>query len=318
MNTLSIVIPIKNEAKSLPELLSRLNAVLSKLNWQSEIIFVDDGSRDETYSFLEKISKQDKSVKIVSLSRNFGKAAALSAGFDSARGDVVVTMDGDLQHKPEDIPKFLAKIDEGADMVISWREKRKDNALTRRIPSWFANRFIASMSGLPLTDFGGTFHAYKCELLEGIELYSELHRFIPALVNWKGGYKIAEVPIDNPPRKFGKSNYGLWRIVRVLFDLITIKYFSSYITHSLYFFGLFGLSMLGLGTAGAVFLIIRKLFGVAILTEHGPLFITSIFLLLVGIQLILFGLMTEVLSRVYHKTSNKKTYRIRKSINFDS
>ncbi|HEY9582879.1 MAG TPA: glycosyltransferase family 2 protein [Candidatus Paceibacterota bacterium] len=315
MNTLSIVIPIKNEAKSLPELLSRLNAVLSKLNWQSEIIFVDDGSRDETYSFLEKISKQDKSVKIVSLSRNFGKAAALSAGFDSARGDVVVTMDGDLQHKPEDIPKFLAKIDEGADMVISWREKRKDNALTRKIPSWFANRFIAKMSGLPLHDFGGTFHAYKRELLEGIELYSELHRFIPALVNWRGSYRVAEVSIENPPRKFGSSNYGLWRIVRVLFDLVTIKYLSSYITHSLYFFGLFGLSMLSLGGLGTVFLIIRKLSGVLILTEHGPLFITSIFLLLVGIQLILFGLMTEVLSRVYHSSTNKKTYRIRQTVN---
>ena len=316
MATLSIVIPLKNEEKSIPELYQRLVLVLDNLKRESEVIFVDDGSTDRTLDLLEEIGNKDKRIKIISFVRNFGKAAALSAGFDASSGDVVVTLDGDLQHKPEDVPKFLTKIDEGADMVIGTRVRRQDNALTRRIPSWFANRFIASMSGLPLTDFGGTFHAYKCELLEGIELYSELHRFIPALVNWKGGYKIAEVPIDNPPRKFGKSNYGLWRIVRVLFDLITIKYFSSYITHSLYFFGLFGLSMLGLGTAGAVFLIIRKLSGVLILVEHGPLFITSIFLLLVGIQLILFGLMTEVLSRVYHKTSNKKTYRIRRSVNF--
>jgi len=316
MKSVSIVIPLKDEEKSITELYQRLANTLSGLERECEVIFIDDGSTDKTLELLEEIGSKDKRIKIISLVRNFGKAAALSAGFDAAQNDVVVTLDGDLQHKPEDIPKFLVKLDKGADMVISWREKRKDNTFTRKIPSWFANRFIAKMSGLPLHDFGGTFHAYKRELLDGIELYSELHRFIPALVNWKGGYKIAEVSIENPPRKFGKSNYGLWRVVRVFFDLITIKYFSSYITHSLYFFGLFGLSMLGLGTAGAVFLIIRKLSGVLILVEHGPLFITSIFLLLVGIQLILFGLMTEVLSRVYHKTSNKKTYRIRRSVNF--
>ena len=315
MNTLSIVIPLKNEAKSVPELWQRLAGALAELSgWQADVTFIDDGSTDETLDILEDLGQRDKRVRVISFVRNFGKAAALQAGFDNASGQVMITMDGDLQHTPEDIPRFLSEIERGADMVIGTREKRQDNPITRRIPSWFANRFISRMSGLHLRDFGGTFHAYRRELLEGIELYSELHRFIPALVNWKGGYNVAEVLISNPPRKFGKSNYGLWRVIRVLFDLITIKYFSSYITHSLYFFGLFGLSFLGLGGLGTVFLVYRKLSGVFILVEHGPLFITTIFLLLVGVQLILFGIMTEVLSRIYHTTSGKKTYRIRRSV----
>ena len=248
MKTLSIIIPVINEAESIPELWSRLKKVLDKINYQTEIIFIDDGSTDNTLNVIKNIG--DKRVKAISFVRNYTKSPALSAGFENASGDVIITMDGDLQHEPEEIPKFLEKIESGYDMAIMWRHQRKDNLITRRIPSKIANLLISKLSGINIHDFGGTFHAYKKQTLEGLELYSELHRFIPALVSWSGGYKIAEVPVTNPPRKYGKSNYGLGRIVKVFFDLITVKYFGSFVHQSLQFFGLIGLTFITLGGLG--------------------------------------------------------------------
>ncbi len=312
MKKISIIIPMKNEEQSIPELWARLVVALGKIDWQWEVIFIDDGSTDRTLEVLNVLREKDSRARVLSFVRNFGKASALQAGFDNAKGDYVLTMDADLQHEPEEIPNFVTKLKEGNDMVISWRHKRRDNALTRKIPSWLANRIIEKMSGLKLHDFGGTFHAYRKELLEGIELYSELHRFIPALANWNGGYKYVELPINNPDRKYGKSNYGLGRIYKVIVDLIVVKYFASYVNRPLQIFGSVGFSLLVLGVLGNIFLLYKKVFlGTLVLVEHGPLFMVSIFLVIIALQFIFFGIMAEMLSRIYFRSSDRHIYKLR-------
>lgn len=315
MRSLSIVIPVLNEAASLEELLARLRTAVSGLGLETEIIFIDDGSTDETPALLERIAASDPKVRIISFRRTFRKSAALMAGFEAASGDIVLTMDGDLQHEPEEIPAMVGKIREGYDIVTTWRHRRRDNLITRRIPSLIANRIMAAVSGVRLHDFGGTFHAYRREVLEGLELYSELHRFIPALVCWNGNYRIHEHPINNPPRKFGSSHYGLGRIIKVFFDIITVKYFTSYVSRSLEFFGLIGLFFMFLGSCGGSFVAFRKIvLGVPILM-HQPLFIVSIFTFVIGLQFILFGILGEVLTRIYYATTGRKIYSVKRKVN---
>ena len=237
---LSIVIPIHNEEPSILPLYDRLTAVLEALQKPFEIIFVDDASTDRSFDLLANLVETDSRLKVIRLRRNFGQTAALSAGFDEAQGSVIVSLDGDLQHDPEDIPALLAKIDEGYDIASGWRKNRIDNAITRKIPSRIANWLMAKVSGLELRDFGTTFKAYRSEVLKDVNLYGELHRFIPALASFYGA-RVAEVPIRNIPRAAGQSHYGLGRTFNVMFDIITIKFLLRYFTRPMHFFGRIGL-----------------------------------------------------------------------------
>ena len=235
----SIVVPFYNEQENIPTLYMKITEVMDAIGEPYEMVFVDDGSKDNSYRVLSDIYEHDRRVNVVRLRRNFGQTPALKAAFDFARGEVVISMDGDLQHEPEEIPRFLEKIEEGYDLVSGWRHQRRDHWLMRRIPSAAANWLMAKLSGIELHDFGTTFKAYRREILQEIQLYGELHRFIPALASSTGA-RIAEVPISNPDRKSGQSNYGIGRTVRVFFDLIMVKFLLDYSTRPLQFFGLLG------------------------------------------------------------------------------
>src|SRR5271167_2138290 len=255
---LSVVVPIHNEEPSILPLYDRLTAVLERLRKPYEIIFVDDASTDRSFDLLANLVETDHRLKVIRLRRNFGQTAALAAGFDEAQGNVIISLDGDLQHAPEDIPALLAKIEEGYDIASGWRKERVDNALTRKLPSRIANWLMAKSSGVALRDFGTTFKAYRAEVLKDINLYGELHRFIPALASFYGA-RIAEVPIRNTPRAAGDSHYGISRTFRVLFDILTIKFLLKYFTRPMHFFGLLGLG--GTTTGGAIlfYLLVEKI-----------------------------------------------------------
>src|ERR1700682_751618 len=266
---LSIVIPIHNEEPSILPLYDRLTAVLESQQKQYEIIFVDDASTDRSFDLLANLVEIDARLKVIRLRRNFGQTAALSAGFDEAQGSVIVSLDGDLQHAPEDIPALLGKIEEGYDIASGWRKDRVDNALTRKIPSRIANWLMAKSSGIALRDFGTTFKAYRAEVLKEINLYGELHRFIPALASFYGA-RVIEVPIRNSARTSGGSHYGLARPFHVLFDIITIKFLLKYFTRPMHFFGSLGLVGTSIGGAILGYIAIYKLTGHEIVLEHGP------------------------------------------------
>src|SRR5215471_11134474 len=275
-----------------------------------EVVFVDDGSRDATYKILCEIAAADSRVTVVRLRKNFGQTAGLKAGFDYARGEVIISMDGDLQHDPAEIPAFIAKIQEGYDIVSGWRYQRRDAWLTRRLPSRTANWLMAKLCGLALHDFGTTFKAYRREVIKEMQLYGQLHRFIPALASWSGA-TIAEIPIKNPSRGSGKSNYGLSRTFTVLLDLICIKFLLDYSTKPLQFFGKWGLLSTGAGGLTGLFLLFRKfVLHVEIMQQHGPLFLACILLIICGIQLISVGLVGEMLSRTYYETQHKRIYSV--------
>src|SRR4029078_12723450 len=279
---LSIVIPVHNEEPSLLPLYDRLTAVLESLQKPYEILFVDDASTDRSFELLANLVETDEHLKVIRLRRNFGQTAALSAGFHEAEGEVIIAMDGDLQHAPEDIPALLKKIDEGYDIASGWRKQRMDNALTRKIPSRIANWLMAKASGMELRDFGTTFKAYRAELLKDVHLYGELHRFIPALASFYGA-RVAEVPIQNTPRVAGGSHYGLGRTFRVLFDIFTIKFLLKYFTRPMHFFGKLGLLSAGSGGLLLTGIAIKKFWtGVDIITEHGPLMLLGALALVTG------------------------------------
>src|SRR6266702_199450 len=243
----SIVVPFHNEEENVTTLYDRLKAVMEQVGESFELVFVDDGSRDRTYRLLEEIAAVDSRVLVIKLRRNFGQTSALAAGFDHSQGDFILAMDGDLQHDPDEIPNFLAKLEEGYDVVSGWREQRGDNFLLRRLPSHIANRIMAVFSDVDIHDFGTTFKAYRREIIQNIPLYGELHRFIPALATWSGA-RITEIPINNPPRQNGKSNYGLSRTFHVFLDLLSTKFLLDYSTRPLHFFGFLGLLATGAGT----------------------------------------------------------------------
>lgn len=275
-----------------------------------EMVFVDDYSSDSSYDILVDIAQQDHRVVLVKLKRNYGQTGALAAGFDYAEGDIIISMDGDLQHDPEDIPALVERLFEGNyDLVSGWRKKRVDNLFLRRIPSRIANWMMSKLSGVDLHDFGTTFKVYRKRTIKQINLYGELHRFIPALAAWNGA-RITEVPIRNVDREAGKSHYGISRTFRVLFDLLTIRFLLKYVTRPLHFFGPIGLITITTGIVLSLFLLVRKFLGSELFTEHGPLLILAAMMFLAGVQLISTGLVAELLARTYFESQNRSIYNV--------
>jgi glycosyltransferase involved in cell wall biosynthesis len=304
----SIVVPFHNEEENVTVLYDRVKAVMEQVGDSFEMVFVDDGSRDRTYRLLEEIAAVDSRVLVVKLRRNFGQTSALAAGFDHAQGDFILAMDGDLQHDPAEIPEFLAKLEEGYDVVSGWRSRRGDSLMLRRIPSLAANWLMARLSGVDIHDFGTTFKAYRREVIHNIPLYGEMHRFIPALASWYGA-SICEIAISNPDREHGKSHYGISRSFRVFFDLLTIRFLLRYMTRPLHFFG--GVGMLGIfsGSAIALWLLALKLVThKPVMLLHAPFFVIAGVLLLGGIQMVGVGLLGELQERHYHTQSHRAPY----------
>jgi glycosyltransferase involved in cell wall biosynthesis len=307
----SIVVPLYNEASNLKPLYVRLTKVMDTLDGEYEIIFVNDGSRDATAQLLDEIYQSDSRVKVITLRRNFGQTPALKAGFDAAQGDIIISMDGDLQHEPEQIPAFVSKLEEGYDVVSGWRAERKDNWLSRRLPSKIANWAMSKLARVPLHDFGTTFKAYRREIIQGIELYGDLHRFIPALAAGAGA-RIVEMPISNPPRANGKSNYGISRTFRVFLDLLSTKFLLDYSTRPLHFLGFFALLLTGTGATMGSFVVLKKLlFHESLMLQNGSLLFGAALFTLAGLQLFGLGLVSEILSRTYYESQRKPIYTTR-------
>jgi len=306
----SIVVPFHNEEENVTALYDRLKAVMEQIGDSFELVFVEDGSNDRTYKLLEEIAAVDSRVLVVKLRRNFGQTSALAAGFDHSQGEYILAMDGDLQHDPNEVPQFLAKLEEGYDVVSGWRKERIDNMVMRRIPSRCANWLMAKLSGVDIHDFGTTFKAYRREVIHNIPLYGEMHRFIPALASWYGA-SICEIPISNITREKGKSHYGISRTFRVFFDLLTIRFLLKYMTRPLHFFGVFGaLGVLG-GSGISMFLLVLKLITRQhVMDQHGPLFVIAGVLILAGIQMLAIGLLGELQVRHYHQSSHRAPYAI--------
>jgi glycosyltransferase involved in cell wall biosynthesis len=307
---ISIVIPIHNEEPAILPLYDRLTAVLENLHRPYEILFVDDASTDRSFDLLSNLVETDHRLKVLRLRRNFGQTAALAAGFDEAQGDIIVSLDGDLQHDPEDIPLLLEKIDEGYDIASGWRKNRVDNAVTRKIPSRIANWMMKRASGVELHDFGTTFKAYRSEVLKDVKLYGELHRFIPALASFYGA-RVVEVPIRNVERPNGESHYGLGRTFRVFFDILTIGFLLRYLTRPMHFFGKWGLAGVALGSIVLLGMLVKKIGGQDIIAEHGPLLVAGALLWLAGLMLFSTGLIGEVLMRTYFESQGRRIYAIR-------
>jgi glycosyltransferase involved in cell wall biosynthesis len=313
---ISIVIPLLNESANVVPLHMHLLEALESIEKPWEIIYVDDGSTDGTFAKLLEVQKSDAKMSIIRLRRNFGQTAAFSAGFDLARGDVVVTMDGDLQNNPADIPILLDKIEEGYDIVSGWRINRKDKYLARRLPSQIANALISWVTGVYLHDYGCSLKAYRREVIDNIKLYGELHRFIPALAKWIG-IRVAEVPVSHFPRKFGRSKYGLGRTIRVVLDLVTVKFLLDYATRPIQIFGLLGLFSLFSGMLLGIYLSILKIY-YRIGIGDRPLLLLAVLLVVLGVQFISMGLLGEIVVRTYHETQDKPIYIIRDILSFDS
>jgi glycosyltransferase involved in cell wall biosynthesis len=308
---ISIVIPIHNEEPSILPLYDRLTRVMESIARSYEIIFVDDASTDRSFDLLANLIETDMRLKVIRLRRNFGQTAALSAGFDEAQGSVIISLDGDLQHDPDDIPALLRKIDEGYDIASGWRKNRVDNAVTRKIPSRIANWLMAKASGVELRDFGTTFKAYRAEVIKDVNLYGELHRFIPALASFYGA-RIAEVPIRNVPRPEGKSHYGLSRSFRVFFDILTIKFLLKYMTRPMHFFGQFAALGMGGGAAILIYLAFKKLiWGDELVMQHGPLMLAGALAFVTGLVMFSTGLIGELLMRTYFESQGRRIYAVR-------
>jgi glycosyltransferase involved in cell wall biosynthesis len=307
----SIVVPFHNEEENVTVLYARLKHVMEQVGDSFELVFVDDGSTDRTDKLLEEIAAVDSRVLVIKLRRNFGQTPALAAGFDNATGEFILAMDGDLQHDPNEIPNFLAKLAEGYDVVSGWREKRIDNYFMRRFPSRCANWLMAKLSGVDIHDFGTTFKAYRREVIHNIPLYGEMHRFIPALAAWYGA-SICEIPIKNVNRERGKSHYGIGRTFRVFFDLMTIRFLIKYMGRPLHFFGSIG--ALGLLSGGAISfsLMVLKLMHLheSIMDQHGPLLVLGGVLIVSGIQLLAIGLLGELEVRHFFSAAHPTPYTL--------
>jgi len=305
-----VVVPVYNEQDNVGPLHERIAAVLSDLRRDAEIIYVDDGSTDQSLDILKRIAESDERATVIQLRRNFGQTAAMSAGIDHAKGEVIVLMDADLQNDPLDIPKLLAKIDEGYDLVSGWRRDRQDHWLWRKFPSYVANRIISVITGVYLHDYGCTLKAYRREVLENIRLYGEMHRFIPAFVGLVGGL-VAEIPVDHHPRIHGTSKYGLGRTFRVVLDLFTVKFLGSYAKSPIYLFGGSGLVLAGISVATFLGMVVQKVvYGVSFIQT--PLLLLSALFFILGFQSVLLGLTAELLVRTYHESQGKPTYLIRR------
>ncbi len=310
---LSVVIPLYNEEESVHLLLERVFEALSKLSIDWEVIVVDDGSRDGSFAALQEAAAHEPRLRVVRFRRNFGQTAAFAAGFDLAQGDVVVTMDADLQNDPADIPALLDKMAEGYDIVSGWRYKRQDTFLTRRLPSMLANRLAGKLTGVSLHDYGCSLKAYRLEVVKNIRLYGELHRFIPALASWMG-VRIAEIPVNHEARRFGRSKYGISRTIRVFLDLLTLRFLLFYGTRPAHVFGSLGLLSSGVGMLLGLYLTYVK---VALGQPIGnrPLLILSVLLLIIGAQMVAMGFLGELMVRTYHEAQGKRIYAVREVLN---
>jgi len=306
---LSIVMPVFNEEQNVFPLFQEITEALKNYPHLYEIIFVDDGSTDQTPTCLQKISSQDDRVKCVIFQGNFGQTAALSAGFDLAQGDLIVSLDGDGQNDPADIPMLFY------DVVCGWRKNRKDAFLSRKLPSFIANRIIAWVTGVFIHDYGCTLKVYKKEIIKNIKLYGEMHRFIPAYASWAGA-KVTEVEVNHRPRIAGVSKYNILRSFKVILDLITVKFLCDYSTSPIYFFGTFGMVLCGGGLLAAIVTLIEKYYQ-EVFVHKNPLILLAILLFILGVQFIMIGLLAEILIRTYHESQDKKTYIVKKIIQYD-
>jgi glycosyltransferase involved in cell wall biosynthesis len=316
MTNLSVVVPIKDEKDNLAPLHERLRAALDPLGLAWEAVVVDDGSIDGSFAVLEELAAGDPRVKVVRLRRNFGQTAALQAGIDWASGDVIATMDGDLQNDPADIPRLLDKLNEGYDAVMGLREKRRDNFVVRKLPSWMANWLIRKVTGTPIKDLGCTLRVMRRELAESLPLYGEMHRFIPVLLQ-QSGARLAQIPVNHHPRTAGRTKYGMSRILRVVLDLITIKFLGTYLTRPMHVFGLAGLVSMALGAASLLLTYGMKRYSGIFMTGN-PLLLLSAMLELVGVQFISIGLLGELLTRTYFESQGKTPYAVRTTLNLDA
>lgn len=312
---ISVVVPVYDEVENLERLHARLSAALQGLEQTYEMIYIDDGSKDGSYRILKSIQLSDPHVWVIRFRRNFGQTAAFSAGFDLAHGEVVVTIDADLQNDPQDIGLLMEKIDEGYDVVSGWRVRRQDKFWSRRLPSQAANALISWATGVRLHDYGCSLKAYRREVVKNIRLYGEMHRFIPALASWMG-IEVAEVPVNHSARQFGRSKYGLGRTVRVLLDLFTVKFLLDYGTRPLQIFGLWGLICAISGTALGLYLSYLRIFQKVPLADR-PILLLAILLVMLGVQLITMGLLGEMVVRTYHEAQDKPIYAVRELLSPD-
>jgi hypothetical protein len=312
---LSVIIPVFNEEENVPLLHAGLSRILEKQQFAYEVIYVDDGSSDNSFQQLSKLATFDPHVRVVKLCRNFGQTAAISAGVHHSAGEILVFMDGDLQNDAVDIPRLLAKLDEGYDVVSGWRKNRKDAQLSRKLPSWLANRLISRVSGTYLHDYGCTLKAYRRDVFQHVQLYGEMHRFIPAYAALAGA-KIAEIEVVHHPRRFGTSKYGISRTFRVILDLLTLKFLGSFGTKPLYAFGMPGMASLTLGGAVASLVLGQKIFPPRVRANHNPLLPLSVLFTAFGMQCIMMGLLAELLMRTYHESQGKSTYVVSEILRF--
>jgi len=312
----SIVVPIFNEQENIPELYAAITSSLDgHYSADYEMIMVDDGSGDNSYSILQQLARQDERVKVIRFRRNFGQTAAMSAGFNAASGAVIIPMDGDLQNDPKDIPRLIEKLEEGYDVVSGWRRDRKDTLISRKIPSMLANSLISWLTGVHLHDYGCTLKAYRREILDGINLYGEMHRFVPALASQIGA-KVTELPVNHLPRLHGTSNYGISRTLRVVLDLMTVKFLLAYSTKPIQLFGKWGVyTIAGGGISGLMTIYLKVFEGLSM--NRNPLLILTAFLVFMGVQFIVLGLLGELNSRTYYESQGKPIYVVRDRINLD-
>ena len=312
----SIFLPVYNEQPNLRPLHAKLDEALRSLDRTAEIVYVDDGSTDGSLNVLREIAEVDPRVRVVALRRNYGQTAAMAAGIDAASGTVLIPMDADLQNDPQDISRLLEKLDEGFDVVSGWRKNRQDKMFTRKIPSMIANRIISWIGGVPLHDYGCSLKAYRRESLQDVRLYGEMHRFIPIYASWAGA-RVTEIPVKHHARTMGKSKYGLSRTLKVVFDLMTIKFMASYQTKPIYVFGMFGMFAFAISLLAGLYAVFLKIFHKADFVQT-PLPILTIVMFAVGVQFLLMGLLAEMLVRTYHESQAKAIYAVRERLGFNN
>ncbi|CAN5840930.1 glycosyltransferase family 2 protein [soil metagenome] len=312
---LSLFLPVLDEEDNLRPMHAKISEALNVLGKTAEVIYVDDGSTDKSLEILREIAGGDERVRVISLRRNYGQTAAMSAGIDAANGKILIPMDADLQNDPKDIARLLEKLDEGFDVVSGWRKNRQDKLVSRKIPSQIANRIISWIGGVPLHDYGCSLKAYRRDVIQDVRLYGEMHRFIPIYASWAGA-RVTEIPVDHHARTMGKSKYGISRTVKVVFDLMTIKFMASYQTKPIYVFGTFGLIAFLLSMfAGLWAFALKFIYGVSFVLT--PLPVIAIVLLAISMQFFLMGLLAEMLVRTYHESQNKTIYAVREKIGFN-
>jgi glycosyltransferase involved in cell wall biosynthesis len=310
---LSLFLPVLDEEENLRPMHAKIQAALDQLGKSAEVIYVDDGSTDNSLNILKEIADADPRVRVISLRRNYGQTAAMSAGIDAAKGEILIPMDADLQNDPADIARLLDKLDEGYDVVSGWRKNRQDKLISRKIPSQIANKIISAIGGVPLHDYGCSLKAYRRDVIQDVRLYGEMHRFIPIYASWAGA-RVTEIPVDHHARTMGKSKYGISRTIKVVFDLMTIKFMASYQTKPIYVFGTFGMAAFMFSLIATVWAIVLKFYGTSFILT--PLPVIAVVMLAISVQFFLMGLLAELSVRTYHESQDKAIYAVRDRIGF--